>query len=694
MKKFVIIFLGIAVGIGFTVPVFPVKQVKAQAVVPVISPSSDAILAKVLAAGVASATATAQLVASVGVVGTGDLTISAVRSSLGAVCEKVLATYDVSSAVSATLDTSANSALTLIGGGAAEYGNLTSKLAKAIAAKQCVDGYVKALSGPKPTLQQAQAFQPELDKYTKISNTLQTSIEDITAQQKASVKDILKAFMVKVILNLNKTLTTELVNKMIEKYKISDYLAYGDAVASQIYSMKYINENYAGDARTALMIRSMMQSEKIPGKVNTVIAMANSEAQRYVGTVCPNTSQDTASYWMTCVAGMGSKYSDPNWVINNTVDATNAAIGAGQKASAQEVSQSTGYAPPRNCSGSIQQQQQIDNELDVAATNLSNAQAVLDSLTKSKTLYNQDPTKYPNVSDEDLAEALSAKTQAQTEYDNLLGKFNAGGSVDANGKPITDPVTGKVKNGAIIDICEAITSPASFIANSLGDFLKSHLEQSSQLKSENLPFYASFLADVTSNFLTNILIGNKSTAQVFKEAGAGAMNGGLIALSEKAQNSNTPPAVPCIVGKNVSAFIEGTNQALSNLTSGTVYNYLIDFRESLSKIPAGTQNTNIAIGVTGLPGYTQTQVFTPTPEQLSSGLMPIRVSAPTPKVPFNVTVLIEQNDPRQNLAAYCGTFYVDGVKPIANNSNGTVSGAVTTVSSASIMPRGPQVSFR
>lgn len=596
MRQLITKILLVVVATGFLIPVFPVKETQAQWVVE-FGPAATTLISGILSAtgataGSTSATAVSTATSAVantsvalatGPIGSGEITLTSIRAALEAPCQVIIKTYTASSAISSTLDISSDAALEAIGGGPGEYVSTSAKLAHAIAAKSCVEGYVEILSHtPKLTANQSQVFIPEQDKFTKIGASLQTAIENLTAQQKATTKDILKAFMIKVILNLNKSLTTQLVNKLVQKYKISDYLAYGDALASQVYSQKYIADNFDGNAETQLMVRSILQSEKLPAKVKTIETMANSQAKQNMAKSCPNAVQDDM-YFVNCVAGLGAPASNKTYVISQAVDGANAARTAGKVTAGQEVSQSTGYAPPRNCSGSIAQQKQIDAQLDAAANALDIANQVLASLTSARANQLGNP-KAPVVSDADMQKAIAAQAQAQANYNALFKKFEAGGAVDPDtGQPVVDRETGKVKTGAIIDICESIASPAAFVANSLGDFLKQHLDQGSQLQSNNLPFYASFLADVTSNFLTNILTGGKSTTQVLKEAGAGALAGTIIGINTTGGGSGTPPT-PYATG-DVSVYARPANGSThtTSLTVGQAYVLVINFSNLIAK---------------------------------------------------------------------------------------------------------------
>lgn len=442
--------------------------------------------------------------------GVSEGTIKAARGAVGETCDKILKAVDSADKVDTIIDVSSSSFLSIIGGGIGESTKLSKSIVKAVAAKECVDIYIRLLSEiSSQTLTMGQDVQREQDKYTKVSESLRKITEDLKARQNASVKDVLKAFMVKLVLNLNKNLTTKLVNSMVEKYKIDDYLAYGDAVATQVYSMKYINENFKGDARTQMMMRSLIQSDKIPQKAKIAQAFASTKAQDYLGSQCNGIGQLDVENMdsLKCLAAFGSEQASTAFQFQTAQDQALKVKAAGQQSAQAEVAQSNGFAPPRDCSGSLALQQQIDTKYETATNELVAAADVLSKLQK----------------------AYKAKKTTKAELDKAQAAFN---EIEKKYKDLPSQDAEPV-----IDICKAIDSPASFVGDQLNNFVKQHLDQGSQLKSDNLPFYANFLSDVASNFLSNLLTGGKSSSKIFKEAGFQAMNGAIGELA-----SNLPKA--------------------------------------------------------------------------------------------------------------------------------------------------------
>lgn len=610
---------------------FPVKQAEAQFVVE-LGPAATALIT-----GILTATTSTALVS--GVTGIGATTVAGAKSSVGATCQSIITALDSSNAVESFLDSTSSNTLGVIGGSPFEFSKINAKLARATAAKTCVDTYVEALSAiPRINFDIGQAVDPEQDRYTKVSSALRTQIESLGAQQNASAKDIMKAFMVKLVLNLNKNLTTKVVNNLIQEYKIDDYLAYGDALATQVYAMKYINQNFEGDARTQMMMRSLIQSEKVPQKARVAAAFANQQAREYVAAQCGSTGQLDAADGnsLACLASYGNEQSSPMFKYLNALDTSEKIKTEAKKTAQAEISQSNGYAPPRDCSGSYSEQKRIDTASEAAATEVAVAANILANLEK----------------------ALAAGQTTQAEVDKAQAAF------EAADKKMSELVNNSV-DSPVVDICKAIDSPASYVSNSIQKFLDQHIDQGSKLESDNLPFYATFLSDLTSNFLTNLLTGGKSNSKIFKEAGLNAL--GAVSASIPSGSGGIGSGTGSGPVGNVGITARSADgQLVSSLTPGQTYTLTVNFSSIKNQNP-----TEVEIAGTSSEPIRRV-VFA---EEFNSGLLTINYTASS--TPLNLSVSFYK---RYDQAS---TLLIDVYQknfPVA----GTVSGVVTT----NFSPRG------
>ncbi len=577
-----------------------------------------------------------------------------------AACEGIKQSEEIASTADSFGD------FTLIGGGAAQATKLTAKINALQVVKTCRTAQLTAVSALVPTSATgAESFSKKQNELSTEIAALDTRIESLKQQQTAEVKDVLKAVMVRIVLNLSKSLTTEVVNKLVDKYKITDYLAYGDALATQVYSMKYINENYSGDARQQMMIRSLLQSEKFPEKINTVKSMANDKANEYLGQACNVASGTTAqddNYFLKCLAAYGSPQANPIFHTTQAYDQAQAANAAGQASANSELSQSNGFAPPRNCEGSLGMQNQIDSQFDASAQ--TKDVAVL-AAQKLKNALDMVP---PRTTREEYQKAQAAADQAIA---NSL----------ALGKQTSNP---------IIDICKGIDSPSSFVSDSIDKFLQKALVSDTDLKTDNLPFYASFLADVSSNFLTNILTGGKSSSQVLKEAGVGALNGALVGVLQSGQSQGTTgtPANP--MGTVVIyARPEDSQTRTTNLVVGKAYVMGINFKELIATTANGKDPifNPYKLVISGAADDSEVEMLI-TEEEFKAGNKAFDFT-PGKAGTYNIRVKV----------AAKGTDGKGDVPLGEWSQKFTVSGAVKgdatfIPSNSAVMPRGPQVTFR
>lgn len=488
-----------------------------------------------------------------------------VASEVGESCQEYIQDFSSVSSLNSFLEGLGNSSFAAIGGSEAESVQIAEQLATLKVAQACISKYVAALSRlSTPNLIAGNQIQRQQQTYNEVDVAMQKKITDLEARLSASWKDVLRAVMVKVLLNLNQNITTKLVNNMVQKYKIDDYLAYGDAVATQVYSMKYINENYQGDARTQMMLRSLIQSEKVPDQARVAAKFANTKAKEYIKNNCNNISTTgiagpTGYDFYNCLASYGSEQASPYFQYLNALDQASEVKAAGQASAKQEIDSSNGFAPPRDCSGSVEQQRQIDAKYQQAAAEVEAAEAVY--LRLETAFWNGGTTK------EEVDKAKAALAAAEKKLEDL-------------------PTQG---DQTVIDICKAIDSPGAFVGNQLTEYISQYLDQSSNLKSDNLPFYADFISNVASNFLTNLITGGKSSSKVLKEAGLNAIAPAAVDVAGIITNNTTNNSTGTVFSNNgvvVTLTNPGSSSPINNLQSGRTYTINIDFTEYLRSNPA------------------------------------------------------------------------------------------------------------
>lgn len=502
----------------------------------------------------------------------------------------------------------------IIGGGNAETLQLNEQKSQYIFYRACIVDYLDMIKDPGTlevyNLNESQRLANYINLYSNALNDLSAKIASLEQRVSSGWKDIAKATVLSMILKVNQNVTTNLLNRAINKYKINDYLKYADAVATQIYSMKYLNQMYPDDSQDSvkkkMILRAILMNDGTQYATATLRNAAQSQVRNFVGKIC-DSSKGAYEYGtlqnLKCIAAQASEEASPVQQMDRILEEALRAKAAGDKAAQDEMADGKGYAPVRNCSGAVSEQEFVDRQYRQVSTDVVVAQKVLDQLLTARDanlarvnaatdLTDEQKAQQIAKVDADIQKARDEVVKAQSAEKKLLDSYI--GAKDATGQPQLDS-TGKPKRGAIVDICEAIASPANFIAGSLDSFLKQHLEQATQLKTENLPFFAQFFSNVASNFLSRVIIGafdgSRSNKKVVRESGVNVLTGAEVGSESEIKNmvnniTTSNQANEIVVdGPNgsVSIYAYPTDGAEADRTltlqEGQNYTLIIDFSQ-------------------------------------------------------------------------------------------------------------------
>lgn len=473
----------------------------------------------------ATAISAALSAAQAGIPGSG-----AVATTPAATCLPLIAAVDAFDTAKASTNFLTSLAFGLIGESEFDAVKIEAELKTVGAAKVCVAAYLKGSIGV-PSVTQAVAddmIRTQLT-FTHLDSVYGERIEMLTERQSATMKQILRAVMLKILQNVEKELTTKVVNGLVEKFKISNYLQYADALGGQVYAMDYINKNFEGDARQQMMVRQLVQSRLVGGQDGVMVAkaFAQDKAEEFLGYDFKNDVTNPSFYQK--LADLGSPNANPDYHESVAQEQSLTAYASGLANANLEISNGKGFLPPRDCSGSVPEQQALDQkQLELGRKYLA-AQQVYAKLVQAT----------PKVKAEDLAQAKQALDGVQTELRALPQEVS---------KPV-------------VEICKTIQNPAGALADQINGFLTKHLNESSDFKPENLPFFATFLSDVASNFITNIVTGGKGAGQLLKEAGLGILDSSLA--------SNIDTATPAVPDSPTGGTIDPTIDTPGGTVDGT-----------------------------------------------------------------------------------------------------------------------------
>lgn len=439
--------------------------------------SSLSVSANAIAGSTAAAAATLGIIStSIGLPGVA----SALSASLNNVCSTVSAGQDISAAA----DTFSN--LSLIGGSTAESAMITKNIASLVALQTCLTARLTVLKNtPITNLLMGQELQRRQDETNAQLNSVSQRIEDLRARLSMSVKDVLKAIAIQLVLNFSQKLTTNLVNKLVLKYKINNYLRYADAIATQVYDIDYIKKNYP-DKENQLILASILKND---GVQNGVMPFVRMKAESALGFIPDQLTFSDPDYYVK-LAKVGTGAADPYFIQTVFNDRASQVRSQSTTQAQSEISQGKGFIAPRNCRDVTQQQANIDQQNIKLSYQVDLDMRTLESL------------KNAGANAEEIAKGQQALATSQAALKRL---------------PQSVPQ-------AIVTPCEAINNPGAFVGDTITDYLNQHLQQASNIKSENMPFWGQFLTGVANNLISNVIEGGQSNLSILTGAGITAAN--------------------------------------------------------------------------------------------------------------------------------------------------------------------------
>ena len=462
----------------FLLPLFSKAQIVAP--LPVIDAGAISVLGGM-------ATELGIISTSIGIPGVEQGIISGVSASVDALCKGIAKAEEVV----ATADTFGN--FSLIGGSPAEAAKITAKLTALQTVKSCREAQLEAFKkAPVTSLIIGQELVRKQAALSTEINELGIRIENLTQRQSQTYKDVLKAVSVKLLLNFSHKLTTRLINSLIAKYKIGNYLKYADAVATQIYEKQHITQNYP-DKESQLIVASVLNSDVFNGGILPAVRV---QAGRNLGFIPEELVVSDPDYWVK-LAQVGNAKADPYFMQSVFEGRADLAKATGLLNARTEISQGKGFIPVRNCQGSVIEQNNIYRQNLMLSYKAQNDREVLERL-KAEVVAN--PNNQEVRSSMQLAAAQYGKSQE--DLSKLPTELNS----------------------PIVEICSAITNPGAFMADGITSLLKSQIDQSANIKTENLPFYGQFILTVANGLISNIFEGGHSNLRLLTEAGVNTAN--------------------------------------------------------------------------------------------------------------------------------------------------------------------------
>lgn len=367
----------------------------------------------------------------------------------------------------------ANISTAVIGEGYVKVTKLTVKYNALKAAKICLELFNTMIESGDIVM--AGMGQQAITSFGFNKTTLAIGITDISRKMD-SVKESLnqawaevwKAITVRLLMQAQQKITTNLVNGLVDKYKISNYTQYANAVASQVYSYQYLKQNSTKGA-DQMILRSML-----PGGNGKKIAMPmiKAKADSAFGQKVDLVALDDPNFFKE-MAAKGSRNANPSFQEYIAESGASEVAAKAQAKASEEIAAGNGFKASWDCKES--RQQIVDAETAKLSKQVEIDYAAYDDLL---TQYELDPQG---------VEYNEVKT-AENAYNFSKDKLESYAEAEKDAK----------------SPCELL-NPASVIAKSTSDILGAHLNATANMKDANLPFFAKFIESTAGNLLNNII---------------------------------------------------------------------------------------------------------------------------------------------------------------------------------------------
>ncbi|MBI3232414.1 MAG: hypothetical protein HYZ51_05075 [Candidatus Doudnabacteria bacterium] len=410
---------------------------------------------------------------SLGLPGTGAATRAGLKAG-----KTACTTYDKAMKIADTADTVSSAAV--IAGNAALLAKLNIKIASLTTLRTCYSIMLEAIEkgGTVAGVSGNQALE-QLTGEDFILTTLITNIDSridrLKEERNKALQELWKGVAIRTLMRVQQRITTNLVNKLVAKYKISNILQYADAAATQVYMIDYINKNVQ-DGKDQAILRSILSNQ---GLHDTVYPMIRAKIEQQIQKA-PSDLLITSGSFYDELSQYGSPEYNTSFMAMSYENALDVAKAKAAELALQEIQTSQGFIPVRNCTDIMVTQRQYDQDNIRLSYEVRKAEDAHLALLQQNALAGRNASL--KVSKDELDIAKAKLDEAQKVLQNF-GKTK---------KAFTPP-------------CGPIVNPGYFVAQSINSFLSSHLGSAANVKSENLPFFANFAESVASNFLTKII---------------------------------------------------------------------------------------------------------------------------------------------------------------------------------------------
>ncbi|HVY68092.1 MAG TPA: hypothetical protein VHA30_04340 [Patescibacteria group bacterium] len=384
------------------------------------------------------------------------------------------------------------SGLAIIGGDSVLLAQLQAKITAYNGFITCRQGVLDSLKAViTPNVFTANLKQQIADQQNAALTAYKQKLEQVQARYNNAKQGFWKTLVFNILIKTSKSVADALVTKLVNNYKIRNYVGYADSLATLMYDNQFLRQNFP-DAQGQLMARAVLENPLFRNQIPSAIFVAADQALGF------NPSQlDPASpNFYTNLATVGSTAANPYFQHSVYVGGVNQAHATALAYAQNQISQSNGYKAPVTCAGSLAQQQFIDAQNKAALDKLNNRSNLLANLQSAQKAGQQ-------VSASDLAKAQADYTAAYNSWNNL-------------------PDTMGTSSPAII-MCEAVSSPANLVNQGIDQAFNAIGVNMAQYNNNNLPAFMNIIGSVASQIGSSFILGGSAGAK-----GAALINEGTV----------------------------------------------------------------------------------------------------------------------------------------------------------------------
>ena len=390
---------------------------------------------------------------------------------------------------------------------------------------------------------------------TQVNGTIQTyrtRLEALDGKIAVATENVWKALLINILMNTTKVVADQLVNKLVNSYKIANAKKYVDSVATLAYDNQFIRDNFP-DNQGQLMARAIMQDPNLRTHIQPgIYAMANNALNYNGNSYTPSSVQYSDPDFYAKMALAGTAQANPYFQQMNYVANLDAAHSNAVQAAQRQIAQGSGYKAPVNCAGTLQQQAQIDSQTKAASDLMKNRDELYNNL------FNAQKANIA-VNPADLAKAKADSDAAHAAWEKLPFTVVGANSVTGTGTAISNLTSGANSEGAAaIVMCEAISSPAVLVNQGIDSIFKGL--NIGQYNSNNLPGSLTAISSMATQLGSSLILGGITGSPAYKinETQVTGQAVGLAAgvaaqiLNDNAQN-NLASGVNLTISRNTNA---------------------------------------------------------------------------------------------------------------------------------------------